>query len=497
MSYLSGPSIHRSPAADLSSLSGGGSSRGTAVPRPRARRRLRVLIPLLLLLATGAVLAYSGRQVLRRPVDVRVAPVILTASDSMESASDSDAAPEAPPAVVAQAAGWVEAAPFATTVSALVDGVVSEVHVLEGQRIEAGDIVATLIDDDARLVLERAQAEQSAREAAVGQARVQIDVEQSRADHTRLELDRKAGLVTTGGVPRTEVDLLRVQLRSDQLQVDLARAALAAAEAALEIGRAEIRTAELALERTRVRSPIGGVVMARLVEPGVRISMNADAPRPGRESAMNGAIVRLYDPANLQVRVDVPLADAGLVGPDAPAEITTEALPGRVLRGRVIRTVHEADIQRNTVQFKVGIDDPDPVLKPEMLTRVRLFGRARAGGGAAAPDGSTPGDAAATVWADARGLSSRAEGPARAWVVRPRAAGATFTQSSAAAGSVGIAAIREVRIAGPARDGYVPVSDGLRPGDRLIIDPPPDLRDESPVRIIGEAEEPQPTEGGA
>ncbi|MFO0492105.1 MAG: efflux RND transporter periplasmic adaptor subunit, partial [bacterium] len=84
------------------------------------------------------------------------------------------------------------------------------------------------------------------------------------------------------------------------------------------------------------------------------------------------AILRVYDPAKLQVRVDVPLADAAKVSVGTRATVSTEALADQTFRGVVSRVVHEANIQRNTVQFKVALDAPSPVLKPEMLTRVKL-----------------------------------------------------------------------------------------------------------------------------
>ena len=67
--------------------------------------------------------------------------------------------------------------------------------------------------------------------------------------------------------------------------------------------------------------------------------MSAGAASSGR--GMSGAVVRLYDPARLQVRVDVPLVDAAKVGVGTAAQITTEALPNVVFRGSVTRVVHE------------------------------------------------------------------------------------------------------------------------------------------------------------
>ena len=55
---------------------------------------------------------------------------------------------------VTEAAGWLEADPFPIYVPALAPGIVKEVLVLEGEPVEAGQVVVRMIDDDARLVKE-------------------------------------------------------------------------------------------------------------------------------------------------------------------------------------------------------------------------------------------------------------------------------------------------------------------------------------------------------
>ncbi|HCR29204.1 MAG TPA: hypothetical protein DIV79_04215, partial [Opitutae bacterium] len=68
----------------------------------------------------------------------------------------SDSAFEAP--VVFQASGWIEPDPLPVKATALISGVVDEVFVLEGESVREGDIIATLVDDDAELDLATAEA---------------------------------------------------------------------------------------------------------------------------------------------------------------------------------------------------------------------------------------------------------------------------------------------------------------------------------------------------
>ena len=55
--------------------------------------------------------------------------------------------------VLFQASGWIEPDPFAIRIPSLLDGVVNDLLILEGQPVAKGQVVATLIDEDANLSL--------------------------------------------------------------------------------------------------------------------------------------------------------------------------------------------------------------------------------------------------------------------------------------------------------------------------------------------------------
>ena len=86
-----------------------------------------------------------------------------------------------------------------------------------------------------------------------------------------------------------------------------------------------------------------------------------------------GTLLSLYDPASLQARIDVPVGSVGGIGAGRRVELTAEALPGRTFHGSVTRVLSQADPLKNTLQVKVRIEDPDPLLKPEMLARARFL----------------------------------------------------------------------------------------------------------------------------
>lgn len=513
-------------------------NRPSAIPRPTSRWKTRVLVPAAIFSAAGALLIYSGRHALIPATEVRVVPAVMK---TVQAGPGETSPTAAAGTVVAQAAGWVEADPYPFNVAALTDGVVKEVLVLEGQPVEAGQVVATLVDDDARLAAARAHAdlrrlvaEQAAAEARLEAAQrewdnpvtrtravataeamlaesrgeldrlpAEVAVEEGRLAELQEQLRRTEELRARQSATDYEVTELRLRIATqeaslaalrarrpileakvrqqeaelaaarenlrlrieEQRELDEAKAAVAAAEAAVEEHVLMCEEADLRVQRTQVRSPVAGIVMARLIEPGAKLMAGMDDPK-------SAYAVRLYDPAKLQVRVDVPLADAAKVGVGQAATVVVEVLPDRTFHGIVTRIVNEADIQKNTLQVKVAIQDPAPELKPEMLARVKFLGGRPGTPVAASGDGA----AAERVFAPAEALVMDAHAahgsPVYAWVV-------DRTTSAAAK--------RTLKLAGPSVDGWYPVAEGLAPGDLLIAGDHGRLREGAAVRIAGEA----------
>jgi len=483
----------------------------TNIPQPRRRWLLRLGVPLVFLLGVSALMASSIKEAFWPPISVRVAPVI--AKRNVEAAPTGG--------VIVQAPGWVEADPFPTAVSALTDGVVADVLVLEGERVNKDQVVARLIDDDAKLGLERAASVLAEKEAALAAAEALRDEAQDNWDHPvelirkrdmaaamlaekQAELDRwpaelareEARLVylkaeyervaplAQGGhassievlrvkqdyeAQKSEVDVVRgqkpvleAQIQGLQAELDAAAhdlqlriedtRALAEAKAALRNAQAAVRTATaqrdeaaLRLRRTDIRAPVAGIVMMRLVEPGSKLMLNSDRPQSAH-------VLRLYDPERLQVRVDIPLVEAAKVGVGQPAEVIVDVLPERVFQGRLSRVVHEADVQKNTLQVKVAIENPSPELKPEMLARARFL----------AINDPTDADTndATRLFVPELALV-KGDSQTQVWVVNQ---------------ADSTARLQVVELGTTKLEGNIEITNGLRSGDRVIIDPPLDLK---------------------
>ena len=172
-----------------------------AVPLPQRRWFSRIAVPGGIILLCLILLLYTARDSLWPATEVRALRVL------------GKAATQATGQITVQAPGWVEADPFPFYVSGLAPGVVDQVLVLEGQAVQAGDIVVTLIEDDARLALAQAQADLKRRQAelALYQAALHaaqtdwdnpidrdqaVAVGQAKLQESQAELDRLASEVS-------------------------------------------------------------------------------------------------------------------------------------------------------------------------------------------------------------------------------------------------------------------------------------------------------------
>ena len=460
----------------------------SAVP-PRRSPWARTL-PVLVVALTVGLIAWSAWPQLRpaRVVEVGQAIFVRPAANPSGDAEATRLAAADGRDITVQAPGWLEAEPYLVACAALADGTVAAMDVLEGDRVEAGQIVARLVPEDAELRLARADAAlaraQAVREelraelaaattdweepverdraveagaAAVAEAEAELAqlpsliagadahrleraeqlarVEESRTQGVATELEfivarQKlaeqdavvASLRARRPLLRARVDRLKAELRAAErhrvLRVEErrrlagARAALAASEANLVEREAERDEAELELARMVIRAPISGFVQRRLKVPGDKVIRAMDSPHSAH-------LVHLYDPSRLQVRVDVPLADASHVFVGQRCAVVVEVLPDRTFEGVVLRLTSEADLQKNTLQVKVGVLDPVAILKPEMLTRVRFLpGDGRRATSAASGTGARI-DAAALVRVPTAAIASDG-GKACVWIVRDR-----------------------------------------------------------------------------
>ncbi|MBN8456251.1 MAG: efflux RND transporter periplasmic adaptor subunit [Verrucomicrobia bacterium] len=444
-------------------------------------RRAAWLLPTAI--ATGFacvfLLLFRDRLIPAKAVEITIALAIPAPQASGNNDSpDSHTAPTRAPQtgssgkLLFQASGWIEPDPQPVKVTALTDGFVNTVNALEGAIVKKGDLIATLIDADTRLARDAAAADVTMREAELAALANSAKATEHKLAAERAGLlaaeadaseaaDRLARLERTRGdaVPETERISAKLENSRRQAAVRVRQAMIrqseeehagiqqesAAMTARLTAAKVQLAQADLNLSRTRITAPFDGRILRLMAAPGQKKMAAMD-------DVDSSTIAILYDPAKLQVRVDVPLADASGLSVGGPVRIRCNLLPNQPFDGIVTRINGEADLQRNTLQAKVRILNPADQLRPEMLCRAEFLEPAAA----ASAVGRQPSSPPSSTGPLAVFVPESSIDGAAVWICDPE---------SSRVSSRPIVATAETR------DGRRRLESGVRPGEWVVRNP--------------------------
>ena len=336
---------------------------------------------------------------------------------------------------VLDASGYVTARRQAT-VSAKITGKVTEVLIEEGQRVAEGAILARLDDTEVKAQLTLARAQLTAARSQEGEIRAQLA--QAERDYARQQELHARQLVAAQSLDAAlaQRDMLRARLANNVDQV--------------RVAGESVSVAQVQLDNTVIRAPFSGVVIAKSAQPGEMIS-----PISAGGGFTRTGIGTIVDMDSLEIQVDVNESFINRVTAEQPVEATLNAYPDWKIPGAVIAIIPTADRSKATVKVRIAIKSKDTRIVPDMGVRVAFLTTAPAAGRpAAAPAVLVPAEAV------------RGEGAAAAVFVyvaeRVERRGVTLGQA--------VGAEREIVA-------------GLRPGERVVVAPPPTLKDGDAVRV--------------
>jgi RND family efflux transporter MFP subunit len=201
----------------------------------------------------------------------------------------------------------------------------------QGAFVEAGQVVARL--------------ESGEEEAAVEQAKAQLETARSRLELAADSYQRQLPLYRDSIISALEFE----QVRSERNQT---RASVNQAEAQLASARER-------LANTRIRAPFSGTVEERMVEPGEQIS-------PGQQ------VARMVDIGRVEITANVPERYANNVqrGQSVTVEFDTYGASPR--RGQVTFVGNTIDPQSRTFPVEVEIPNSNRQIKPEMSGTMKI-----------------------------------------------------------------------------------------------------------------------------
>ncbi|MCP4408982.1 MAG: efflux RND transporter periplasmic adaptor subunit [Gammaproteobacteria bacterium] len=263
---------------------------------------------------------------------------------------------------VLNASGYVTARRQAT-VSSKFTGKVMEVLIEEGMEVEKDQILARL--DDANVAASYALAEAQLRASETSRKETQALLSEARAIFRRTQRLLDRGLVSAA-----EMDRARAGSESLSAQLERKQADVRVAERQLDVYRQQ-------REDTIIRAPFSGVVVAKNAQPGEVISPNSAG---GFTRTGIGTIV---DMDSLEIEIDVNETYINRVKAGQKIVATLDAYPDWSIPCHVIAIIPTADRQRATVEVRVGFDELDSRILPDMGVKVAFQQQANPGVGRA------------------------------------------------------------------------------------------------------------------
>lgn len=214
-------------------------------------------------------------------------------------------------------------------VKAKVAGEVREVLVREGEPVKAGQVLIRI--------------DPTEYQARVEQARGSLMASRGQLDIATKSRDNNQALVSKGFISQTAFD-------NAASQYDIARANLESAKGAFDV-------AQKALNDTVIRAPISGLVAARSVQPGEKVSVD-------------NRLLDVVDLRQMEMEAAVPTADLAHVKVGQEVTVSIEGLSNS-LAGRVARINPATQAGSRSVLVYIQVDNPDGAL------RIGMFGEAQ------------------------------------------------------------------------------------------------------------------------
>jgi HlyD family secretion protein len=281
-----------------------------------------------------------------------------------------------------------------TNVTAQGFGRIIDIIVKEGDHIKKGDRLLLQENVQANADVQAQAASMNSTESGVQAAEAsyraaQADLIQQQANLEKANLDfqRGQGLFKDGLIPKQDFDQRKSAYDAAVAAVDSAKAHVQAQKAQLDEVRAQldqskavlVRTKDV-LQKTTYFSPINGIVSYLPVRLGEYVV-------PGIQNATGSFLMTLSDMSVVTSEVKVDETDIVNVKIGQDADVTIDAVPGKVFKGKVteigsqavlrssgLATTQTTTSNQEAKDFKVVVtlDSPPENLRPGLSTTAKI-----------------------------------------------------------------------------------------------------------------------------
>ncbi|MBW7888026.1 MAG: HlyD family secretion protein [Bacteroidetes bacterium] len=239
-------------------------------------KKKRVVIPLLIFVVAGAVVAYYWYIQYRN---------FVTTDDAFVDANR-------------------------VSISSKILDRITELHADEGDTVHIGEILVRLDETDLRA--QETQSRAALRLAEENIKLVTVNINRAQDDFARAETQFKAAVIT-----REQYDHAKHALDAANAEMTIAQSKIAAA-------RTQLGVVETQLKNTAIISPIEGIVAKRWL-------MNGDVAQPGQ------AIFTVYDQKNVWITANFEETKLHEILPGADVTISVDSYPGKTFYGKIFQ----------------------------------------------------------------------------------------------------------------------------------------------------------------
>ncbi|HLJ79366.1 MAG TPA: efflux RND transporter periplasmic adaptor subunit [Acidobacteriaceae bacterium] len=273
-------------------------------------------------------------------------------------------------------------------------GRVTNFYVAEGDHVKRGQIVATIenVQQEANVAAQQAtiaaaQTDISSYVAAERTQQANLEHAQADLEQKKLDYDRAKALYAAQVMSQQNFDAAKAAYDLDVASVAQARAALAqskaqtaSAEGHLKTQQASLKVQQDLLNRTIAVAPFDGIVTNEPVRVGEMVVT-------GIQNTEGSTLMTLADMSVITAEVKVDETDIVNVKLGQPADVTVDALPGKVFKGHVTEVGDQALLRSSGVStsqatsgveeakdFKVVVtlDGPADELRPGLSTTAKI-----------------------------------------------------------------------------------------------------------------------------
>jgi HlyD family secretion protein len=233
-------------------------------------------------------------------------------------------------------------------------GIVKSVLVTYNDHVTAGQMLAILDTEKLTARARQSRASLEVARASVGQ--IEASLAEAQAKYDKL---KNANDLSGGRIPS------RDELDSAKTAVTRAQANLRGAQAQVVVAMATLSSDETDLAKTKVRSPIDGIVLDRNIEPGQTVASSLQAPV---------LFTLAEDLTKLELRISVDEADIGQMKESLEATFSVDAFPGKHFPAQVTQVRLGSQISSGVVTYRtiLSVDNPERLLRPGMTATAEI-----------------------------------------------------------------------------------------------------------------------------